>query len=303
MEDIPYYNGYYVGAGKPLLVGYPGYDYIRLGINYGDDLWNVANVSTDTTCKITLNEAKKYLSYQQAGDIHYDDVQGDKTDEVFANFRPMNFGKLKENTVYRGASPIDNKHNRAPVSDRLIKNANIQYDINLADNEDEIKQFSSKEDFNSPYFMSLYNNKKVSLLSMNIQYKTEEFSKKLIEGLTAMANNEGPYYIHCQEGKDRTGYFCMVVGAIGGATYDELIADYMKTYDNYYGITLESSKEKYELIKQSNIDDMLLFMAKSEDLESLKNANMEEIATNYLIRIGMEKEQIDLLKSKIVTNE
>ena len=37
VEDIPYYNGYYVDAGESLLVGYPGYDYIKLAINYGDD--------------------------------------------------------------------------------------------------------------------------------------------------------------------------------------------------------------------------------------------------------------------------
>ncbi len=35
----------------------------------------------------------------------------------------------------------------------------------------KIIEFISKEDFNSPYFMSLYNDNKVSVLSMNIQYQ------------------------------------------------------------------------------------------------------------------------------------
>ena len=30
VKDLPYYNGYYVDAGQALLVGYPGYDYIKL---------------------------------------------------------------------------------------------------------------------------------------------------------------------------------------------------------------------------------------------------------------------------------
>ena len=40
LEDLPYYNGYYVDAGEAILVAYPGLDYIRVGINYGEDLWN-----------------------------------------------------------------------------------------------------------------------------------------------------------------------------------------------------------------------------------------------------------------------
>ena len=44
LEDIPYYNGYYVDAGQPLLIAYPGYDYIKAAINYGNDLWEDANL-------------------------------------------------------------------------------------------------------------------------------------------------------------------------------------------------------------------------------------------------------------------
>ncbi len=126
MEDVPYYNGYYVAAGEMLLVGYPGYEHIRLGYNYGDDLWVTANVTEDTLCSIYLNEAAKYLDMQKMRDITYTDEQGDLPDEVFANFRPMNVGNLKENTVYRGASPIDNKHNRAPITDRHLSLNGIQ---------------------------------------------------------------------------------------------------------------------------------------------------------------------------------
>ena len=38
LEDIPYYNGYYVDAGQPLLVAYPGYDYNKAAVNYSEDL-------------------------------------------------------------------------------------------------------------------------------------------------------------------------------------------------------------------------------------------------------------------------
>lgn len=300
MIDIPYYNGYYVKAGEPLLVGYPGYEYIRVGLNYGDDLWELANITIDTTCSIYLNKAKKYIDIQKIREVHYTDEQGIMPDEVFANFRPMDIGNLKKNYIYRGASPIDNKYKRASVSDKLMKKNNIKYIVDLVDNDREILEFSSRSEFNSHYFMSLYNNKKVTILSMSMQYKSETFSKKLIKGLIDMSNNYGPYFIHCQEGKDRTGYFCMVIGALGGATYNELVDDYMKTYDNYYKIKENNSKEKYELIKKANIDDMILYITGENSIPNLKDANISELATNYLIKIGMDENQIKVLKSKII---
>ena len=57
LEDIPYYNGYYVEAGEPLLVGYPGYDYIKAAINYGDDLWDTGKLYASTTNNLWLQAA------------------------------------------------------------------------------------------------------------------------------------------------------------------------------------------------------------------------------------------------------
>lgn len=302
INDIPYYNGYYVAAGEPLLVGYPSDKYIKIGINYGEDLWKVAGITEKTSCTISLRESKKYIKAQETRNLQYSNVQGDMSDETFANFRPMNIGKLKKDFVYRGVSPIDNSKKRASTADKLISEKRIQYIIDLADSSKEIDAFSKNNDFNSPYFMSLYNDHKVSLLSMNVLYKTEDFSKKMIKGLRDMAKNEGAFYIHCLEGKDRTGYFCMIIGAIAGASYDELINDYMKSYDNYYGITMDGSREKYDLIKISNIDDMILYMTGLNDINKAKEADLSELATNYLIKLGMSRDEIDLLKSKIREN-
>ena len=41
-----------------------------------------------------------------------------------------------------------------------------------------------------------------------------------------------------------------------GATYDEVVADYMTTYVNYYH--LEEGGEQYEAVKNSNIVAILL---------------------------------------------
>ena len=59
-DDIGYYSGYYVAAGQELVVAYPGYDYIKFCINYGDDVYTKHNFDLDTTVTITVFEKQKY---------------------------------------------------------------------------------------------------------------------------------------------------------------------------------------------------------------------------------------------------
>lgn len=311
--DIPYYNGYYVEMDNPLVVGYPGYEYVKVGINYGADIWKEYNLTTKDKVTIKLNESKKYIKTQQARDIHYSDEQGKQSDVEFGNFRNVVVGNIKPNILYRSASPDDNTHNRAGVVDKLIEREKVKYIVNLSDSDDDIKNHISKEDFNSPYFLSLYNDNKVIALSMNMIFKNKDFSNNLVKGLTAIANNEGPYLVHCVEGKDRTGYVIMIIEALMGASYDEMLNDYMETYKNYYGITLESDKERYDAIKETNIDVMLKFIAGIEEkaksnfvLRLFKNDNneLEDIdyankAEEYLLSIGMTKENINKLRNNL----
>ena len=293
INDIPYYNGYYVDEGELLLLAYPKYNYIKVGYNYGDDLWKVADISRTDRVSIVLNEKGKYIKNQQANE------QGDTPDEQFGNFRNVKVGNIKENVLYRSASPIDNVINRSEVVDKLINEAKIQYVINLADDYANIENCLHTKSFNSPYYKSLYNSDKVIALSMNMQYKSDEFSVTLSTGLTAMAKNEGPYLIHCVEGKDRTGFVCMVLEALSGASYQEIVNDYMLTYKNYYGITEESSSDIYKIIKERNIDHMLRYMCGLDKDADLSDVNYSEKAEEYLKSIGMTDYYILKLKTNL----
>ena len=299
--DLPYYNGYYVDIDESLLIAYPGYDYIKVAVNYGADLWLTANLNENDTATITLNESGKYLKIQNARDIHYTDTQGNIPDEVFGNFRNVIVGNIKDNILYRSASPSDNSYNRSPVVDRLIKEVGVNYIINLSDSEDDLKEEINKDDFNSPYFLSLYNNNRVLALSMNMQFKEQSFKDSLVKALTTMANNEGPYLIHCVEGKDRTGYVLMVIESLMGASYKEMVDDYMVTYKNYYNITKDSDIERYETIKEKNIDLMLHYIIgdenKTKDLTKINNYS--SYAKEYLLMVGMSEDNINKLINKL----
>ena len=315
LEDIPYYNGYYVDAGEPLLIGYPGYEYIKATINYGQDLWDEfslkvpANVEglwkkavleEHNTATITLHEKGKYLPIQEASDIHYfDERERYDSDAMFANFRSMNLGKLKRDVIYRSASPCDNQHNRAPYVDALIREAGVKTILDLADNEVKIEKYIARDDFASPYFLSLYENDQVIPIALNMNYLSDDFGMKIVQGFNLMAEKEGPYLIHCTEGKDRTGFVAMLIEALAKASYEEIEADYMKTYANYYRIDKSNDKEKYQIILERNLDGMIAFMVNDAGID-FKNCDLSIYAENYLQRCGMSEEQIQAFKERLM---
>ena len=297
-ENIGYYSGYYVPAGQELLVGYPGYDYIKFCINYGDDIYASNHFDENTTVTITVYDSGKFIDIEETLSISYsDDINQYESREQFANFREINAGNIKDNLLYRGASPIDNRRKRAETVDIILEELEIKYDIDLADNRATIDGFYQKDDFKSEYFQYLDEEEKVLPLGMAAAYKTEAFSNKMKTMFLSILNNDGPYYIHCLEGKDRTGYVCMVIEALCGASYEELIEDYFITYHNYYGI--EKGTKKYDAIKAIHIDEMIRYVFDFNNSVNLLTANYHSQVNNYLLSIGLQQAEIDALQNKL----
>lgn len=222
------------------------------------------------------------------------------SDEVFANFRMVNTGNLKANILYRGASPIDNSRNRAKYVNDLVEKANVQYIVDLSDSDDRVKKYFGKSDFKSQYFYELYNDNKVCLMHMHTNYTKDDYSKKVVEALKKMSVQNGPYFIHAIEGKNSTGFFCMVLEALTDASYEEIVDDFMKSYENYYGITPVSNNEKYNIIKKDSIDNMLRFIANdNNEALVLKDVQWNEVAKQYLMKNGLSQTVIDLLVNKL----
>ena len=302
--DIPYFDGYYAKTGDIALVSYPTHNNVHLCIVNGDRIWDIAKVNENDTMSVRLNQKGKYKEVQELLKMKYsNDREEYVSDVTFTNFRNIKMGSIKENMLYRGASPIDNLNLRAKYADKLIEEFGIQYDINLSDSLRSVHEHLNKEDCESPYYDSLYQNNKVITLSMDMNYKSKKFGEKVVEALIAMSKNDGPYYIHCVEGKDRTGVFCAIIEGLAGATYEEIVADYMKTYDNYYGINEKTDKLRYDAIKNQYIDHMLRFYADygengNKDI-ALKDLEWTNIMGRYLTDNGMTIEDLNNLYDKL----
>ena len=238
----------------------------------------------------------QYLIHQLSRTNEREDYS---SDAVFANFREIVGGNLGSGALYRSSSPVNNEIGRAKYADELVSLNNIRSVMNLADSRETIEGYFKEEDFASPYYKSLYENGQVIALNMGVSFKTREFQNGLVEGLTFLSKNEGPYLVHCNEGKDRAGFTSALLSALMGLTYDEIASDYMTSYENYYHV--EKGTEQYEAVKRSNIDSMLSFIAGVET-KDLENVDLAGKAEEFLIAIGMEKSDIDTLKSKLSKN-
>ena len=291
-------------------------DVMILAINMGDfaSTYGIATKVTnpDKTYEWVFEEGKKLedvtLSLVLSGKGEYrdqylihqlsrtNDRNDYSSDAVFANFREIKGGNLGSGALYRSSSPVNNEIGRAMYADELAEENNINTVMNLADSSDAVEGYYKEEGFASPYYNSLYERGQVSALNMGVSFKTREFQTALVEGLTFLSLNEGPYLVHCNEGKDRAGFTSALLSALMGLSYDEIAADYMTSYENYYHV--EKGTEQYEAVKRSNIDSMLSFIAGVE-ADNLSSVDLSAKAEEFLLAIGMEKANIDTLKSKL----
>jgi protein tyrosine/serine phosphatase len=217
------------------------------------------------------------------------------SDEVYANFRNVKFGSLKDNILYRGASPIDNSYNRTKCVDKLMESVHIKYDIDLSDSVKKIEKNIKKDWFASDYFLSLYKENKVSPLHMSTNYVDEENHKKVVQGLIDMSKNEGPFYVHCVEGKHRTGFFIMIIEALAGATYEEMVDDFMLSLVNYSGITEETNKNAYDILRAYYIDGMFKTIAGiSDNTIDLSKLDWVNLTKNFLKKNGMTDQDLNI---------
>ena len=204
----------------------------------------------------------------------------DLTDEQFANFRAVTTAGMGEGRLYRSSSPVNPEINRNKEADAAAAQAGVKTIVNLADNEETMRAYEGFAD-------SYYAGQNVICLNLGVDFSADEFKAGLAEGLRFIAKNEGPYLVHCTEGKDRAGFTSAVLEALMGATAEEITADYMVTYYNYYGV--QPGTEQYDVIAARNIQKSL---AAAFGMTSIFEGDLQAAAVNYLTAIGVSAEDI-----------
>ena len=298
-SEIPFYDGYYSNPGSVMLRGLAPEKNIAVCINYGD-LSQETGITLGDTVEISIAKKAGVLAYQELCALKYSNDRADYSDDVmFANFRAVTTGSIGDGKLYRSASPINNAYGRAIYANAFIEAVGVRTVVNLADSYEDIAEYIAAEDFNSEYYLGLYEDGKVIALDMNANFYSDAFAASVADGLIFLAQNDSPYIIHCTEGKDRAGFTAMLLGALMGAELQEIVDDYMLSFYNYYGITQETEPERYAVVLNTNLYPMLYHVTGVNSYEELTQVDLESAARKYLLDAGMSEDDILTLKAKL----
>ena len=209
------------------------------------------------------------------------------SDLEFANFRPVTTTGMGKGKLYRSSSPINPWGNRDLIADKAARIAVIKTFINLADTEKKLRNYAS-------FMNSYYGSQKIILFGLNWKYQSEEFTQKLARGLHLMAHSQPPFLVHCDMGKDRAGFVCAILECLMGASAEEVIADYLVSFYNYFDI--KPNTDEYSLVADNEIRP---FLARAFGVKDISKVNLSAAAEQYLLNIGVPANDIAALQRKL----
>lgn len=262
---------------------------------------------------IKMDKKKGYLHEYNLLKGTYSYERSDySSDEVFANFREMNTTGLKSGVLFRSTSPINFTMNkvRYTYTSELCRQKGLKTIIDIADSDDKVVELLSAEENEGSYMHECYQQGNIIGLAANADYIDDAFLDKVGRALKGIISHPAPYLIHCNEGKDRTGFYCILIEALCGASVEEIKTDYMLTFENLYH--QEKGSEKYELTWEKNGFRMLWHMANPQAWEdvisidwdkiSLDGVDIAQGAYNYILKAGLTPDEINTLK-KIISEK
>lgn len=313
--SVPFVSNFSdIDSGEAALFALDGQEYLFVAINMGDFatsngiavkttnedgtyVWNWAEgVEGPVKVKISLKKAGGYYNEFVLHSLSTTNERADfenLSDEEFANFREVKTTGMGKGVLYRTSSPINPKDNRNTYADAAIKKAGVTVAINMADDAETAKNY---EGFDETYYSTI----KYIPLNMTADYASDDFKAKFAEGLRFIANNPGVYAIHCTEGKDRAGFGVAILECLMGATYEEVVDDYMVSFYNMYGVTKDD--ERYEPILSGNLAKTLksvFTFTKKDKKRELSSMDLAAYAKKYLKSLGLTSKEIKKIKKNL----
>ena len=294
---LPYYDGYYCSFGGIQVVSYNDYPNVMIASSFSTVPDNLG-IAEGAKLSFSMFEKGGAIDVQNAMGVSYSNDFADYQNDTakFANARNVLIGRLAEGRLFRTASPFDDLNNRAfHVSSYLQKNG-VCCVLDLADDEGKLQ---SMVDGMPEYSRWLYESGCVVPCKINANYRSDEMNAKMLKGMVEMCEKPGPYVVNCLEGKDRTGYACAILEAICGASYAEIVDDYMRTYENYYNYNQYNNPTFYNTIINLRLNDALMFYCGIDDESLLPTIDLETSVRRFMLNHGLTETEIDQLQQAL----
>ena len=290
---MPYYDGFYTRNGEFLCVAYPTYPSICFtanNIGLPKELTDLEGHSVT----VRMKEKGGCLDVQTALSMKYSNERieyPDLADAEFANARTVKAGNIPSGILYRSSSPFSNDIKRDFYVSEYLQQEKVRTVLNLADSEEKMLSYKDIP----PYSLSLWKEGNVILCPLKADPTADDYNNRLIEALKQLPSRPAPYVVHCMEGKDRTGYVCALFEGLCGATYEEIVADYLVTYDNYYYINPAKDPVLCNTLVSLRLNTCLMHYANVSDESQLPNIDYAKAFSSYLLSHGMTQQQLDAL--------
>ena len=290
---MPYYDGFYTRNGEFLCVAYPTYPSICFTANNIGLPKELTGLEGHSVI-VRMKEKGGCLDVQTALSMKYSNERieyPDLSDAEFANARTVKAGNIPSGILYRSSSPFSNDIKRDFYVSEYLQQEKVRTVLNLADNEEKMLSYKDIP----PYSLSLWKEGNVILCPLKADPTADDYNNRLIEALKKLPSHPAPYLVHCMEGKDRTGYVCALLEGLCGATYEEIVADYLVTYDNYYYINPAKDPVLCNTLVSLRLNTCLMFYANVSDESQLPNIDYAKAFSSYLLSHGMTQQQLDAL--------
>ena len=311
--DAPFCGNYPdVDAGTVGAFSLEGYENLILAVNMGNfaSAYGIADkvtheggsfewvykegVETPVHFVVSMKEKRGYYDDLVVRQLAYTNERSDYpdlTDEEFANFRAVKTTGIKENVLFRSASPVDPSIGRSGYADDAYRAHGIEVIMNLADSEEALTAFEG-------YGETYYSGAKHIALNTGVDFTEDDFREKLAQGLRFFAENKGVYAVHCKEGKDRAGFTVTLLELLMGASYEEIRDDYMISFYNYYGV--KPGDAKYDSVVSNNLNKVL---SRAFGINDIENAPLNRIAEDYLKGLGLTDGEIASLRANLAPDK
>ena len=297
---MPYYDGYYTRNGEYLCVAYPTYPSICFTANnvgLPEELMGLEGHAVT----VRMKEKGGCIDVQQALSMKYTNDREDYaliSDAAFANARGVSAGKMASGILYRSSSPFSNEINRAKYVSEYLEQAKVMTVLNLTDTEEKMAAYDMPA-----YSRSLWEGGQVILCPLKADPTADDYNQRLVAALKELPSRPAPYVVHCTEGKDRTGYVCALLEGLCGATYEEIVADYLITYDNYYQITPVKDPALCNTLVSLRLNTCLMYYAGVTDEAQLPEVDYAKAFASYLLSHGMSQQQLDALVQALTVSK
>lgn len=217
---------------------------------------------------------------------------------VSGNFRNVQAGAIGKNNLFRSQHPA-NGSKRSYYANELAELKQIQTVLNLSDSEKVLKNhFKEAKIDSSYYYKTLYDRGSVYTANLNPEHVNSAYRKKLVGSLKYMARTKGPYLIHCEIGRERTGFAILLLECLMGAPYDYMLDDYAQSYVNVN--RQDAAKARQTAVSCLNAE--FRYMTGIKKKTDWSKASLITYATRYLIKGGMTTEEVAALKKKLAVS-